>query len=420
MDVPVDDAVSTIAAARAEHGETFAVNSGDDHYLFTFSPNGVESFYALPEELASKGVADYLMLRRKLPDDIFAGRRILPNSLFRRDDVASYLANLHWALNETVTELGSAGSVDLFDLTRRLGHRMGLASWAGPGAAEGDAFERLVSAFDILDGSEAFVHPDAMAAVEATDKRPERSALEDVVAVVEEAVKRSDSETAASVTLFDRIVEAWSSEPAARTRGAKEAAGRIRGIALDVALIHIASMSNLMAALGWAMVDLLDHPAELQAVVGGDGDLAQRCALESTRLAQRSIMLRAVLAPVDLDTGDVTYRVPAGWTIATLLPLLNTSAAPGLKRWDPDRWHRHRLADTSTLPSPMLVTAFGHGRHTCPAQPFSLAAMTSAMTHLLGHYRMTPRWAAYPRPLPAQIGGVARTADACPVDYVSR
>ena len=97
------------------------------------------------------------------------------------------------------------------------------------------------------------------------------------------------------------------------------------------------------------MVDLLEHPAELDAVVGGDGDLAQRCALESTRLAQRSIMSRAVLAPVDLDTGDVTYRVPAGWTIATLLPLLNTSVAPGLERWDPDRWHRHRLADQDAL-----------------------------------------------------------------------
>ena len=31
--------------------------------------------------------------------------------------------------------------------------------------AEGDAFERLVRAFDTLDGAEAFVHPDAMAEV---------------------------------------------------------------------------------------------------------------------------------------------------------------------------------------------------------------------------------------------------------------
>jgi hypothetical protein len=38
----------------------------------------------LPEEIASKGLADYQMLRRKLPDEIFAGRRTLPGSLFRR------------------------------------------------------------------------------------------------------------------------------------------------------------------------------------------------------------------------------------------------------------------------------------------------------------------------------------------------
>ena len=110
-DVPVSDAVAVIAAARARHGDTFAVESGGDRYLFTFSPTGVESFYALTEETASKGVADYLMLRRKLPDDIFTGRRILPSMLFRRDDVAGYLANLDRALEQTTTELGSAGSV---------------------------------------------------------------------------------------------------------------------------------------------------------------------------------------------------------------------------------------------------------------------------------------------------------------------
>src|SRR4029078_2740044 len=164
-DVTVGDAVAAIAEARTKHGDTFAVHSGRDHYLFTFSPVGVESFYALPEEIASKGRADYSMLRRKLPDEIFDGRRTLPGSLFRRDDVASYLSNLDRALEQTIAELGDDGTVDLFALPRRLGHRMGLASWAGSGCAQGDTFDRLVRAFDTLDGSEAFVHPDAMAAV---------------------------------------------------------------------------------------------------------------------------------------------------------------------------------------------------------------------------------------------------------------
>jgi cytochrome P450 len=407
-DVPVSDAVAAIAAARARHGDTFAVQSGQDHYLFTFSPTGVESFYGLPEEKASKGVADYLMLRRKLPDEIFDGRRILPSTLFRRDDVAGYLANLDWALQQTTAELGAEGSVDVFDLTRRLGHRMGLASWAGSGSADGEAFEHLVRGFDILDGSDAFVHPDAMAAVAASNKRAERAALDEVAEIVAAAVRRYDADRT-DQALFGRIVDAWSGEPEGT---------RVRGIGLDVALIHIASMSNLAAALGWALVDLVEHPAHLVRVIAGDSDLAQRCALESTRLAQRSIMSRAVLAPVCLDTGEISYDVPPGWTIATLLPLLNTSVAPGLENWDPGRWTRHRLTDEKALPSPMLVTAFGHGRHSCPAQPFSLSAMTAAMTHLFGRYRMTAGWTTHPRPVPAQIGGVARADGPCRLDYV--
>jgi cytochrome P450 len=410
-DVSVPDAVAAIGAARARYGDTFAVYSGQDRYLFTFSPTGVESFYGLPEEKASKGVADYLMLRRKLPDEIFDGRRILPGTLFRRDDVAGYLTNLDRALEQTAAELGSSGSLDVFDLTRRLGHRMGFASWAGPGSADGETFDRLARIFDILDGADAFVHPDAMAAVAASDKRAERAALDDVVDIVAAAVRRWDADDVGDQGLFGRIADSWGSEPPEV---------RVRGIAFDVALIHIASMSNLAAALGWALVDLLEHPTQLARVVAGDADLAQRCALESTRLAQRSIMSRTVLSPACLDTGDVTYEVPPGWTIATLLPLLNTSAAPGLEHWDPDRWTRHRLTDEKALPSPMLVTAFGHGRHSCPAQPFSLSAMTSAMTHLFGRYRMTPGWTTHPRPVPAQIGGVARADGPCRLDYVRR
>jgi cytochrome P450 len=405
-DVAVPDAVREIAEARSRLGDTFVVNSGKDHYLFTFSPTGVDSFYALPEEQASKAVADYLMLRRKLPDEIFEGRRILPSLLFRRDDVASYLTNLDQALHRTAVELGSRGRADVFDLSRRLAHRMGLASWAGPGSAEGDSFERLVRAFDTLDGAEAFVHPDAMAEVAASGKRAERAALDEVIEVVGMAVGHVDGQS-----LFGRIVDAWASEPPAT---------RVRGIGLDVALIHIASMSNLAAALGWALVDLLEHPSYVPRVCAGEDDLARRCALESTRMAQRSIMSRVVLAPVCMDTGEATYEVPPGWIVATLLPLLNSSAAPDLAHWDPDRWTGHRLRDAAALPSPMLVTAFGHGRHSCPAQPFSLAAMTTAVTSLLGRYQMTPRWTAHPVPVPAQIGGVARAAESCPVDYIAR
>jgi len=169
-DTPVPDPVAALAEARRSLGDTFVVESGDDRYLFTFSAVGVKSFYALPEDRASKGVADWRMLRRKLPDEMFAGRRILPHQLFGREDVATYLQNVQTALDDTVHELGPEGDVEVFDVTRRLGHRVGLASWGGPGSARGQRFDRLANAFDALDGSESFVHPDAMAQVAATAK----------------------------------------------------------------------------------------------------------------------------------------------------------------------------------------------------------------------------------------------------------
>src|ERR1700690_1617462 len=74
-DAPSPDPIGALTDARLALGDTFVVDSGDDRYLFTFSPVGVTSFYALPEDQASKGMADWRMLRRKLPDELFVGRR---------------------------------------------------------------------------------------------------------------------------------------------------------------------------------------------------------------------------------------------------------------------------------------------------------------------------------------------------------
>jgi cytochrome P450 len=409
-DVHVDDAIGSLAEARRVVGDTFVVESGEDRYLFTFSPDGVKSFYALPEDRASKGVADWRMLRRKLPDQIFVGRRTLPHQLFGREDVADYLTNVELAVDATIVDLGVAGETDVFELTRRLGHRVGLASWGGPGAAYGERLDRLSQAFDALDGAESFVHPDAMAAVAASGKTKEISAL----AVVANELGASLNELPGRQRdhpLFSRIASMWRESPSS---------DRTNGVAMDVALIHVASMSNLFAALGWVLIDLLEHPKELAQVRSGDRLFAEMCALESTRLSQRSIMARYVLKPVTLDSGDVEHHVDPGVTIATLLPLTNTSSGPGLAIWDPNRWNRRRLASTSELATTELVTVFGHGRHTCPAQPYSLSSMTTAVIRLLTAFDFEPRWVGHPRPVRAQIGGVARSGEPCPIRYLQR
>jgi len=288
---------------------------------------------------------------------------------------------------------------------------MGLAAWAGEAPARGTRFDELVDALDELDGSAAFVHPEAMAAVAASGKQAELAAMARVEARVTSTVRARDALEAETRPddLFTRVMAHWADvdEPA-----------RTTGIARDVILVHLASMSNLFAASGWMLAQLVLHPDVLARVRDAEPGLLERCALESTRLGQRSVMLRAVLTPCEVRDERATYRIAPGAQIATLLPLTNTTAAPGLDRYDPDRWSRRRLADDAALPARELVTTFGHGEHTCPAQPFSLAAMCRSAERLVATYDLEPaRGFTTITPLSVQIGGVARSEHPCEVRY---
>jgi cytochrome P450 len=131
-------------------------------------------------------------------------------------------------------------------------------------------------------------------------------------------------------------------------------------------------------------------------------------------------MLRSVLKPCELDDGSAVYRVEPGVLLATMLPLTNTLGPAG-PDFDPDRWDGRRLrgADSSGPGAKESVTTFGHGAHRCPAQRFSLSAIDRAVERLFAAFELHPRFESV-RAIPSQIGGVARAADPCPVDYVRR
>ena len=71
-----------------------------------FSAGGVRSFYELAERDASKGLADYRMLLRKLPRELFDGRRTFAHDLFGAQDTESYLDALDLALAIEIDALG--------------------------------------------------------------------------------------------------------------------------------------------------------------------------------------------------------------------------------------------------------------------------------------------------------------------------
>ena len=176
-------------------------------------------------------------------------------------------------------------------------------------------------------------------------------------------------------------------------------------------------MSNLFAALGWTLVDLVLRPDVAARVAAGEDAACSSAApwsrpgWPSARSCCATCSPRSPSPPAP-TTG--TCRSSRARPSPRSCPLTNTSAAPGLDRWDPDRWRGRRLAPDAGLATPELVTAFGHGSHTCPAQPFSLAVITRTVARLLAAYDLVARFSEA-APLPAQVGGVARAADPCPL-----
>jgi cytochrome P450 len=376
----VADPVVALTAARRDLGDTFVVESGGVTYLFTFSEAGLRSFYAVEERDASKGLADYRMLVRKMPDELFAERRTFAHDLFGAEEVQGYLDNLDWAIETEIALLGDDGSFDTFDFARRVGHRLGLACWIGREAPIDD----LVPEFEILDGAEAFVHPSLS---KGATKADELAALARVEHVIRTLLTMPDREP----SFLDEIARRWSDveDPAP-------------GVAGDVVLLHIATMTNLFAALAWTVSQVLLHPT--------DSPLEQ-CAFEAVRLGQRSIMLREVLRPLVFADGENQYHVSRGVQLATMLPLTNSERVGAA--YEPGRWSERALHHD------VAVTTFGHGAHRCPAQRFSVSAIVRTVGKLLSTFEMTPEFAEVV-PLPAQIGGVARSAQPCVVGYHRR
>jgi cytochrome P450 len=403
------DPTAFFLGARRRCGDTFLVDAFGYRLFCVFSPDGVRALYELPEADASKGLADFALLRLKVPEELMLGRRIRPHDLFGSEEVEGYLSAVGDAVALQVDELGAEGRVDAFALGRRLGQRIGLACWAGTEAAAPRHLDRLLPLLDRLDASDAFVRPAQAFAAWATGKRRERAAMRGIETVIGEILAERAAAGGERDDFLARIAAAWA-----------DVAGpeRVAGIARDVTLLHMGSQSNLPAALAWTLVDVLADPDLPARVRAGDDALLERAANESIRMAQRSITLRMVRRPIEIRDGRTAYALAPGVLLTTMLSVTNRTAAPGLDRFDPDHFAGRRLAASVVLPARELVSTFGHGRHACPAQRFSISAIRIAVRALLEGFDLARLDDAAPRR--RQIGGVARAEKPCRVAYVRR
>jgi cytochrome P450 len=401
------------AAQRARLGDTFAVDALGYRLFCVFSPKGVAALYAAAEDHASFGLATFeLVFKHKIPLELAIGRRNRPHDLFKNPDVETYLEHLEHAVALELDALGERGSFEAFAEAKRLGYRLGLASWAGREAASPQYLGRLVRAFERLDTADAFVKPISTFVSSASGKRREWAAMREIEALLGEILDARRARGERPGDFLERIEQSFADVPLPE---------RNVQVARDVMLIQMGAQSNLPAALAWTLVNLLLHPPVLAAVRAGDDALLEGCAYESIRLAQRSITLRRVLRPLELETEAGRYTLAPGVFLATMLSVTNPSAAPGLDRFGPAHYAGRRLSEevNAALPARELVSTFGHGRHSCPAQRFSISAIRIAVRRMLERYELTPGFASA-APRRRQIGGVARAEAPCPVAYLRR
>jgi cytochrome P450 len=395
------DPTSFFARARKKHGDTFVTDAFGFRLLCLFSPEGVQSLYALEEKQASFGLATYTLIKFKMPEELLFGRRVTPHQLFGRDLTESYLSSLHQAMTAEIAHLGSSGEFEVFAEMRRIAHRLGLSSWGGPEMTK--RLEQLMPLMDAMDSAEAFVRPVQAFRTAASKQKREKAAMLEVDRIVGEVLRAGEPEG-----FLAEIAAAWADEPEP---------ARTIGIARDLVLIHLGSLSNLYAALAWTLVNLLQHPDLLARVLAGDDVLLEQCANESIRMAQRSITLRQVLRPVEVSDGTRTYTAQPGSFITTMLSVTNTTAAPGLETFDPTHYTQRRL--NVELPAKELVSTFGHKWHTCPASRFSITAIRISLRALLEAYELEPLFTDV-KPRKQQIGGISRASKPVRVRYRTR
>ena len=290
------DPTAFFARARARLGDTFGVDVFGYRLFFVFSPEGVRRSTRSPRE-ASFGLATFkLVFKHKIPLELAVGRRNRPHDLFGNQEVEGYLDEPRARGRARARGARAAGRFEAFAWARRLGHRLGLGCWAGAEAASPRYLDRLDPALRPARHRRTRSCARARRVRDAPrGKRSERRAMRGIEAVIGEILARARAQRARG-----RATSSTRSWRLGRRAGRRRASVQV---ARDVMLIHMGAQSNLYAALAWTLVNLLLHPDVLARVAAGDDDLLERCAHESIRLAQRSLTLRQVLRPLEVDDG---------------------------------------------------------------------------------------------------------------------
>jgi cytochrome P450 len=412
---------------RKEYGDTFLVDVFGYKLFCVFSPQGLKSLYAAAEEDASFGMATFDMLGFKTPLDIFMDADIdLFYELLVPEKVAAYVPDFSQVVAQVIAGWGAAGEINVFDEIRTLEQRVGFKVWMGDEAIEEGVWQQFKAHFDVLSQENAFVSPQLTLETLTTGKAKEKQAVAQIMVLVGDIVAHRQEHDVWPDDNFTFLYRRFKSDDPRVT---------LRKLTHNLINANQGFLSNLYAALSWALINLKRHPqtqqrleAEIAITKAQFGErfyespvaldtmrFCEQLLMESVRLAQRSITLRKVMKEIQFDSGDAVYTIQPGVYITTMLSVINTQT-PERARFDPDHYKGRKIDSRLIEHGKETISTFGHGSHACPAQRFSHNMCKVLLSLLVENFEFSAPEGEL-EPSSAQMGGVSRTADDITLGY---
>ncbi len=402
---------------REKYGDTFFVSIFGFNLLMTFSPKGLESLYKFEEDEASFLMATFDMIGFKTPiETLIDTDAMLFYRLLMHKKMPQYVETMATVVDMELERWGEGGKLEMFDTIRTLEQRVGYGLWISEEAAMEPNWQELKAYFDVLDQEKSFVDPSATLETIRSGKSKEKQAAKGLYELLPKIFLQHDTNPNKKYASADFFREHFAGQENLDRKVLNNTINANQGF-----------LSNLYAAIAWAVVRLAEHSLVLEKVRNeiaqvkkefgpnflssiealNSMDYLEQVLMESVRIAQRSLTLRKVMSPIDFDDGNQIYHVKEDVYIATMSSVTNTQE-PGLQAFNPDNYNKNRLSESVTIAGKETISTFGHGKHACPAQRFSHHMCKIVIVKLLDKFDIRAAFEGTPAPSNKQMGGVAR------------
>ncbi|MEU6266434.1 cytochrome P450 [Saccharopolyspora shandongensis] len=414
------DQHATFMRAYQEHGPIFTIRLGPMKGVMLIGPEHHEFFFrevdrklSVPEiyRFTVPMFGDLLMAAT----DTERRRRHVSmlQSAFQGGRLAAYTEVMAEETERWLARLGRSGEFELWDTFEPLVMRIAAGALLGPEIrARIDEFRPLL--VDLARGMEFILPPNLPLPRFRRRDRARRRLGEMLRPVLAERARSGG---------YDDFLQSLVDDAALRAEGPDVQVG------MAMATLFTGYLTTAAQAC-WTLVQLLQHPAQLDAVVAeidaDRGGAAPGCPHAGARLPRlerafkESLRMRPVMShyarttAVEYEIGG--YRVPEGWltmlcpSVAHRLP--EVFADPD--RYDPDRFGPERAEDKR---NPHALIGFSGGFYRCPGQAFGTNETKVLLSGLLARYRLK---LSVPDPRPDVDLGVTRPGSPCRIRYERR